>query len=73
MDFHSHLASYEIIGFLLGNWDSVSKTISVKMAVPCKGILNEGEDKVTNVELDPESEIATRELALKLGYSVVGW
>ena len=38
IDFHSHLATSEIIGFLAGTWNSETKTIHVKQAYPAKAI-----------------------------------
>ncbi|ORZ09204.1 hypothetical protein BCR42DRAFT_423948 [Absidia repens] len=71
MDFHSHLMSTEIIGFLAGEWDKTTKRISVKEAYPCRS-LNTGQNEV-NVEMDPTSAIETRQLIEEKNMVVVGW
>ncbi|CAO3600185.1 unnamed protein product [Absidia cylindrospora] len=71
MDFHSHLMSTEIIGFLAGEWDKTTKRISVKEAYPCRS-LNTGQNEV-NVEMDPTSALETRQLIEEKNMVVVGW
>ena len=68
-DLHAHLVSVEIIGFLAGNWDSQTKTISIRKAFPCRS-MNSGSDQV---EMDPASEVELRDLISRRNMEVVGW
>ncbi|KAI9496157.1 hypothetical protein BDB00DRAFT_869791 [Zychaea mexicana] len=71
MDFHAHLMTTEIIGFLAGEWDKVQKKMCIKEAFPCRS-LNTGQNDV-NVEMDPTSAIETRQLIEEKNMTVVGW
>ncbi|KAI9268037.1 hypothetical protein BDA99DRAFT_354059 [Phascolomyces articulosus] len=71
MDFHAHLMTTEIIGFLAGEWDKVQKKMCIKEAFPCRSI-NTGQNDV-NVEMDPTSAIETRQLIEEKNMTVVGW
>ncbi|KAG2222327.1 hypothetical protein INT45_001590 [Circinella minor] len=71
MDFHAHLMTTEIIGFLAGEWDKVKKKMCIKEAFPCRS-LNTGQNDV-NVEMDPTSAIETRQLIEEKNMTVVGW
>ncbi|KAJ3260652.1 hypothetical protein HK103_000262 [Boothiomyces macroporosus] len=77
MDLHSHLMSTEVIGFLAGTWHGEMNTLEIKLALPCKSIeqdhVEDFDDRHYNVELDPASEISTRELVAEKGLSIVGW
>ncbi len=83
-DFHAHLATTEIIGFLGGKWDPASKctlaferfmltltALLISEAFPCKSVAT-AEDTV-NVEMDPSSELEVREVIKNSGLHVVGW
>jgi proteasome lid subunit RPN8/RPN11 len=71
MDFHAHLMTTEIIGFLAGEWDKESMRMSVREAFPCRSI-ETGQNDV-NVEMDPESAIETRQIIEERNLKVVGW
>ncbi|ORZ21422.1 hypothetical protein BCR42DRAFT_448268 [Absidia repens] len=71
MDFHAHLMTTEIIGFLAGEWDRKTKRLLVKEAFPCRS-LNTGQNEV-NVEMDPTSALETRQLIEEKNMTVVGW
>ncbi|KAL0082205.1 Homeodomain-like DNA binding domain-containing transcription factor [Phycomyces blakesleeanus] len=71
MDFHAHLMTTEIIGFLAGEWDSARKHMCIREAYPCRS-LNTGQNDV-NVEMDPTSAIETRQLIEEKNMTVVGW
>ncbi|KAF7728178.1 hypothetical protein EC973_006572 [Apophysomyces ossiformis] len=71
MDFHAHLMTTEIIGFLAGEWDKQKMLMTVKKAYPCRS-LNTGHNEV-NVEMDPTSAIETRQLIEENNMKVVGW
>ncbi|RCH95701.1 hypothetical protein CU098_000577, partial [Rhizopus stolonifer] len=71
MDFHAHLMTTEIIGFLAGDWDKDTKQLVVKEAYPCRSI-ETGQNDV-NVEMDPTSAIETRQLIEERNMKVVGW
>lgn len=72
-DLHSHLATCEIIGFLGGRWDEVTKTLYIQAAFPCRSLMIDGDDGSTDVEMDPESEIELREIIQNAQLEVVGW
>ncbi|KAI8357828.1 hypothetical protein EDC96DRAFT_242901 [Choanephora cucurbitarum] len=71
MDFHAHLMTTEIIGFLAGEWDKESMRMTVREAFPCRSI-ETGQNDV-NVEMDPTSAIETRQLIEERHMKVVGW
>ncbi|KAI8341798.1 hypothetical protein BC941DRAFT_414490 [Chlamydoabsidia padenii] len=71
MDFHAHLMTTEIIGFLAGEWDKTTRRILVKEAYPCRS-LNTGQNDV-NVEMDPTSALEIRHLIEEKNMTVVGW
>jgi protein MYSM1 len=76
MDLHAHLLSTEVIGFLAGTWNNESKTLLITSALPCRSVEQTERsigDRHFNVELDPASEVATRELLEKCGLRIVGW
>lgn len=71
MDFHAHLMTTEIIGFLAGKWDKETMRMSIREAFPCRSI-ETGQNEV-NVEMDPTSAIETRQLIEERHLQVVGW
>ncbi|KAJ2963594.1 hypothetical protein NQZ79_g1454 [Umbelopsis isabellina] len=71
MDFHAHLMTTEIIGFLAGKWDKEKKHMMVQAAYPCRS-LNTGQNDV-NVEMDPTSAIDVRQKIEDQNMQVVGW
>ncbi|KAI8384827.1 uncharacterized protein BYT42DRAFT_563762 [Radiomyces spectabilis] len=71
MDFHAHLMTTEIIGFLAGEWDRTQRKMYIKEAFPCRS-LNTGQNDV-NVEMDPNSALETRQLIEDKNMTVVGW
>ncbi|KAF9158495.1 hypothetical protein DFQ26_007541 [Actinomortierella ambigua] len=71
MDFHAHLMTTEIIGFLAGTWDRQTKTIDIQANFPCRS-LPTGQNHV-NVEMDPTSEFEVRQEIEKRNMRIVGW
>ncbi|ORY92345.1 hypothetical protein BCR43DRAFT_498203 [Syncephalastrum racemosum] len=71
IDFHAHLMTTEIIGFLAGEWDSEKKKLCIREAFPCRSI-ETGQNDV-NVEMDPTSALETRQLIEDKQMKVVGW
>ncbi|KAI7903590.1 uncharacterized protein BX663DRAFT_507009 [Cokeromyces recurvatus] len=71
MDFHAHLMTTEIIGFLAGDWDIETKRMIIREAFPCRSI-ETGQNDV-NVEMDPTSAIETRQKIEERKMKVVGW
>ncbi|KAF9200915.1 hypothetical protein BGZ59_003017, partial [Podila verticillata] len=71
MDFHAHLMTTEIIGFLAGSWDKSTKMIHIQAIFPCRS-LQTGQNHV-NVEMDPTSEFEVRQEIEKRQMRVVGW
>ncbi|KAI8895028.1 hypothetical protein BC833DRAFT_181583 [Globomyces pollinis-pini] len=76
MDLHSHLLKSEIIGFLAGKWNASSNILNVTMAIPCRSVEQQNvdfSDTHFNVEMDPVSELETRNVIADLGLDVIGW
>lgn len=73
MDVHSHLFVDEVIGFLGGQWDEETRTITVERAFPARALSQSGRKGRVSVEMDPESEVALREQIRNAGMRVVGW
>lgn len=71
MDFHAHLMTTEIIGFLAGEWDKETMKMTIREAYPCRSI-ETGQNDV-NVEMDPTSAIETRQAIEERNLKVVGW
>ena len=71
MDFHSHLLSCEIIGFLGGSWDAEKRRLHLREAFPCRSIA--AESGAIHVELDPLAEVQVRQAIEKRNMRVVGW
>ena len=69
LDFHAHLLSSEIIGFLGGEWDSARRRLHVKEAFPCRSLAQE----TIHVELDPLAEVEVRAAIEERNMRVVGW
>jgi protein MYSM1 len=75
LDLHAHLMATEVIGFLAGSWNSDENLLEIIQALPCKSVEQDTteHDRHINVELDPESEVQTRELIEQKGLKIVGW
>ncbi|KAG0222151.1 hypothetical protein BGX31_009316 [Mortierella sp. GBA43] len=71
MDFHAHLMTTEIIGFLAGDWDATARVIHIKAIFPCRS-LPTGQNHV-NVEMDPTSELEVRQEIETRNMRIVGW
>ncbi|KAF9091457.1 hypothetical protein BGX23_005174 [Mortierella sp. AD031] len=71
MDFHAHLMTSEIIGFLAGEWVPSTRTIHVKAIFPCRSLPTEHNH--VNVEMDPTSEFEVRQEIEKRNMRIVGW
>ncbi|KAI9247234.1 hypothetical protein BY458DRAFT_527392 [Sporodiniella umbellata] len=71
MEFHAHLAYTEIIGLLGGRFlkdEEGQSKLKVEYVFPCRSA-----STGTQCEMDPDSEIAARELFQQKGLDVVGW
>jgi proteasome lid subunit RPN8/RPN11 len=71
MDFHAHLCSDEIIGFLGGVYDADEKTLRVTRALPARQLKQDNAG--VEVELDPESVPDIVETLTESGERIVGW
>jgi len=71
VDFHSHLLSSEIIGFLGGHWDAEQRLLHLREAFPCRSIA--GDTGSVHVELDPLAEVQVRAAIEGRQMQVVGW
>ncbi|XP_076457427.1 MPN domain-containing protein-like [Babylonia areolata] len=66
MDFHCHLTTSEVVGYLGGTWCPETHNVRISQAFPCKCLLSD-KDKAAIVE----EEI--RQSMERQGCSVVGW
>lgn len=66
VDFHSHLVSGEVAGYLAGFWDASQHTLTVTQAFPCRTSLSQ-ETTASNIEEEIKQDIEKRNL------TVVGW
>ncbi|XP_070570079.1 MPN domain-containing protein-like isoform X2 [Ptychodera flava] len=66
MDFHCHLTTSEVVGYLAGLWDPTSKSLQILKAFPCRCRLGDRESA-----LIVEEEI--RQKMESNGLSLVGW
>ncbi|XP_066263606.1 MPN domain-containing protein-like isoform X10 [Branchiostoma lanceolatum] len=66
MDFHCHLTTSEVVGYLGGKWDPASQHLSILQAFPCRCRLGDKENAIM-----VEEEI--RQGMMLRGLSLVGW
>lgn len=66
IDFHCHLTSGEVTGYLGGTWDTSSHNLSILQGFPCRSRLAD-KDRSSAVEEEIRSNLESRNL------SVVGW
>lgn len=66
IDFHSHLTSTEVVGYLAGTWDAATLHLSILQAFPCR-VDVEDKDKAKSVEEEVIQSIRQRKLSL------IGW
>ncbi|CAH1249849.1 MPND [Branchiostoma lanceolatum] len=66
MDFHCHLTTSEVVGYLGGKWDPASQHLSILQAFPCRCRLGDKENAIV-----VEEEI--RQGMMLRGLSLVGW
>lgn len=66
MDFHCHLTSSEVVGYLAGNWDVNSHNLSIQYAFPCRCRLGDKENA-------PFVEEEIRQCMEKKQLLLVGW
>jgi proteasome lid subunit RPN8/RPN11 len=71
MDFHAHLSTAEVIGFLGGTWCPVSRHLRVVRALPAAQLVSL--DSAVEVELDPAGMPALLEALEAEDLSAVGW
>ncbi|KAI8897885.1 hypothetical protein BC833DRAFT_526547 [Globomyces pollinis-pini] len=68
MDFHSHLATTEIIGLLGGQYNDSTRLLEISDVFPCNSI-----STGVQCEMDPVSEMNARDHFQAKGLIVVGW
>ena len=73
LDLHAHLSSEEIIGFLAGRWDREKRVIDIQAAFPCRALITGEGSALTDVEMDPGSEMQVRDIIQRKNLQVVGW
>ncbi|KAK7111562.1 MPN domain-containing protein-like [Littorina saxatilis] len=66
MDFHCHLSTSEVVGYLGGSWCPQTQNVRISQAFPCRCLLTD-KDKASIVEDEIRQSIE------KQGCSVVGW
>lgn len=66
IDFHCHLTTGEVVGYLGGSWDDSSHNLSILQAFPCKSRLGDKE-RCSLVEEEIRQNLEQR------NFSVVGW
>ncbi|XP_072032811.1 MPN domain-containing protein-like [Amphiura filiformis] len=66
VDFHCHLTTSEVVGYLAGKWDSSTQHMSVLQAFPCRCRLGDKQNAAV-----VEEEIR-RSIALR-GLQLIGW
>ncbi|GAB1609105.1 hypothetical protein Ahia01_001195900, partial [Argonauta hians] len=66
IDFHCHLTSSEVLGYLAGKWDQNTQHLNVLQAFPCLSRLGDKENA-------PLIEAEIRHRMAKSGLSLVGW
>jgi hypothetical protein len=66
IDFHCHLTSGEVVGYLAGNWDIATHNLAILQAFPCRSKLMD-RDNATLVEEEIKQALERRHLNL------VGW
>ncbi|XP_045180077.2 MPN domain-containing protein-like isoform X2 [Mercenaria mercenaria] len=66
MDFHCHLTTSEVVGYLGGKWDQSAQHLSIQQAFPCRCRLSDSQNAAL-----VEEEI--RNHMKHLGMSLVGW
>ena len=71
-DLHAHLSESEVIGLLGGRYVPSERCLYVQAAFPCKST-SRGDAGLTDVEMDPVSQIAAGNAISSNGMEVVGW
>jgi proteasome lid subunit RPN8/RPN11 len=66
MDYHCHLTSSEVVGYLAGSWDIGNHMLNIVQAFPCKVKLGD-ESQAKIVEEEVKEQLRQRSLSL------VGW
>ena len=66
MDFHCHLTSTEVVGYLAGSWDATTLNLSILQVFPCR-IRIDDDQKAKAVQDEVIANIRQRNLSL------VGW
>ncbi|KAL4219377.1 hypothetical protein ACF0H5_021957 [Mactra antiquata] len=66
MDFHCHLTTSEVVGYLCGKWDQNAQHLSIQQAFPCRCRLSDAQNA-------PIIEEEIRAQMKHLGMSLVGW
>ncbi|XP_052813707.1 MPN domain-containing protein-like [Mya arenaria] len=66
IDFHCHLTTSEVVGYLGGKWDQTSQHLSIQQAFPCRCRLSDAQNA-------PLVEEEIRSTMKHQGMSLVGW
>lgn len=66
MDFHCHLTTSEVVGYLGGKWDQSTQHLSIQQAFPCRCRLGDGQNATL---VEEEIRVSMRHM----GMSLVGW
>lgn len=66
IDFHCHLTSTEVVGYLAGTWDAANLNLNILQAFPCRAKI-EDEQKAKQVQEEVVQSVRQRNLSL------VGW
>lgn len=66
IDFHCHLSLNEVCGYLGGDWDSASNTMTVKFAYACLNVPQDSENSSV-------CEINIQKAMIKDNVKLVGW
>lgn len=67
IDFHSHLSLNELVGYLGGDWDNSSNSLTITKAFPCLSTSDTTPDKAAECELNIQKAMIKQNLKL------VGW
>ena len=66
IDFHCHLTSKEVVGYLAGSWDVQTHNLAILQAFPCRSKLTD-KDNAALVEEEVKQALERRHLSL------IGW
>eukprot|EP00730_Choanoeca_flexa_P003341 TRINITY_DN11374_c0_g1_i1.p1 TRINITY_DN11374_c0_g1~~TRINITY_DN11374_c0_g1_i1.p1 ORF type:complete len:909 (+),score=132.32 TRINITY_DN11374_c0_g1_i1:983-3709(+) len=73
MDFHSHLSTTEIIGYLAGTYDEAERVLTISEIIPCPALEGDQSQRDQSVEMDPHADVKARDLVDEKGLIFAGW